>query len=137
MAFVFGAAFADEVVYRSVAEDGTVIYSDRPIEGATPVTLDVPNAALRAAAGGNTARRDPGGERGGARDEPEPREPADDELAEQRERNCEIATERVERYNAANRLYRTLENGEREYLDDDEIDEARAQAEADVETWCG
>jgi hypothetical protein len=33
-------------------------------------------------------------------------------------------------------LFRTLPNGEREYLSDAEIDEAKAKAAADVEASC-
>jgi hypothetical protein len=56
--------------------------------------------------------------------------------AERRVKNCEIAQDRVERYEISHRLYRTTPDGEREYLSDAEIDEARTRAQADVQEWC-
>jgi hypothetical protein len=34
------------------------------------------------------------------------------------------------------RLYREGEDGERDYLSDDELDNARAEAEKSVNEWC-
>lgn len=51
--------------------------------------------------------------------------------------NCEKAKTRLLTYNTARRLYRPLENGEREYLTDDELDGERAEAQALVDEWCG
>lgn len=122
-------------VYRSVAADGTVIYSDRPSgNDAVPVfvatrRVDAPPAPPAAAsrpAQQNTEAAQADAETG----------PTAAQIAEQRERNCATARDRVERYNMSHRLFRTLPNGDREYLDDAEVDRARAQAAADVETWC-
>lgn len=137
LAFAAATLWASDV-YRSVAPDGTVIYSDRPngpdaepvfvaAQRPTPAPFpsstepdeaDAPEAELAAFDEGEAQR-------------------IERELAEQRERNCSIARARVQNYNAAHRLYRELPNGEREYLDDAEIDQVRAQAAADVEAWCG
>ena len=54
------------------------------------------------------------------------------ELREQRQKNCETARERQERYSLSRRLFRTNADGEREYLDDAAVAEARAKAAADV-----
>jgi hypothetical protein len=58
------------------------------------------------------------------------------EVAAEKERNCAAARERSDRYKVSQRLFRTLPNGEREYLSDAELDEARAKADADVANWC-
>ena len=50
---------------------------------------------------------------------------------------CEIAREREQRYTVSRRLFRTNAAGEREYLDDAAVAEARAKAAADVKDWCG
>ncbi len=122
-------------VYRSVAADGTVIYSDRPSgPDAEPVFV--------AAVQGSTSPSPALEPERAAAEPPATIESAADarrferELAEQRERNCAIAQLRAQNYTAAHRLYRELPNGEREYLDDAQIGEARAQAAADVEAWC-
>ena len=45
--------------------------------------------------------------------------------------------ERMDRYTVSRRLVRTNADGEREYLDDSAVAEARAKAAADVQDWCG
>jgi len=59
------------------------------------------------------------------------------ELRAQRQKNCEVARETQQRYAISHRLFRTNAAGEREYLSDPEIDQARAKAATDVEDWCG
>jgi hypothetical protein len=127
-------------VYRSVEPDGTVVYSDRPGEGTervTIATLGGSSSTPRTAppTGGTPARNAaPQAEQLGT----EVRvEPTPEETAAERARNCAVAQERAERYRVSQRLYRTLPNGEREYLSDAELDEARARADADVANWCG
>lgn len=127
-------------VYRYVDDDGQVVYTDRPVPGAELVNVeasfigDGPRPRPSPTASDDSGSGEPGsggGENGGSG------EPGADELTpDQRAQNCERAQERRERYTNARRLYRTTEDGEREYLSSDEIDEARAQAAADVEQWC-
>ena len=133
LALAAASACAVEIVYRSIAPDGTVVYSDRPSEGATPVVLATSQAVQSSSQ--RTAARPRPNPASSAAGRPEGQQSAADRAAE-RARNCATARERVEQYSTAHRLYRTLENGEREYLNDGEIDEARNRAAADVETWC-
>lgn len=124
-------------VYRSIDANGVVKFSDRPDESAERIVVVT-------ASGAGQARSQP---RQSAQAQPaaEPvvvdggeveRQPTAAERAEERDRNCQIATERAERYRTSRRLYRELPNGEREYLDETELTSARADAEADVATWC-
>lgn len=132
--------YAQQQVYRSVDEQGNVVYSDRP-EGqdAEPVFIAVRRppgnpvgiAQPRARAGASeSAQQENLAAEMGA-------EPTAAQIAEQRARNCEIARERLELTLTSRRLYRTTAEGERQYLDEEEIDAARERAMADVETWCG
>jgi hypothetical protein len=130
---VFAATASAADVYRSVDANGNIVYSDRP-EGANPQLVSVfvpepatppPAASARPAAASEPGPGAPPAEQ--VRPEPTP---------EQRQQNCVVARERAERYAISHRLYRSLPNGEREYLNDAEIDEARARAAADVGTWC-
>jgi hypothetical protein len=66
-----------------------------------------------------------------------PEGPTAAELRQQRQKNCEIARERADRYTLSRRLFRTDSAGEREYLDEAAVAEARAKAAADVQDWCG
>jgi hypothetical protein len=128
--------FAAEV-YRSFDADGNVVYSDRPgdqgserIFVATPSPSSSPRPALTNE-GATPASAQP--EVLGGQIVVE-RTPA--EIAAERQRNCTAARERADRYKVSQRLFRTLPNGEREYLSDAELDEARAKADADVASWC-
>jgi catalase len=135
-------AFAAEV-YRSTAPDGTVSYSDRP-QGPNSefVVVNTPHAGPRtaqaqgpASGGGNAANNATPPEAPAA--PVAPTGPTAAQLRAERQKNCDIAREREQRYTVSRRLYRTNANGEREYLDDRQIDEARAKAAADVKDWCG
>lgn len=129
-------------VYRSIDSQGNVVYSDRPTDnGAEIVTINVDQIARSQPPA--TVRQPVAGDSEPASDSDAG--PLSDEIAgqasaalsaEQRARNCEIARERNARYEISRRLYRELPNGEREYLDDAEIDAAKAQAAADVGEWC-
>jgi len=121
-------------VYRYVDENGNVGYSDRPV-GQNPepivVTTYTPIAPPPTPAAAQPAPESPDETAQRERREPTPEERAGDRAA-----NCTIARERLERYAISRRLFRELPDGEREYLSDAEIDEARAGAAADVEEWC-
>jgi hypothetical protein len=123
-------------VYRSIDAQGNVVYSDRPSEdGSVKVAVrSTPPAAP-------AAERRPG--------DAVPPAPAADvpdqatieaaeraQLAEDRAANCAIARERNERYSTSRRLYRVGADGEREYLNDADLTQARNQAQADVSRWC-
>jgi hypothetical protein len=133
---VFGLAAE---VFRSVDENGVVVFSDRPKDAdAQRVFVATPGGQPQARNGNaqNDAGddgRDVGSE---ALNGEMPRDPTPEERAEERNKNCSVAQERAERYRISRRLYRNLPNGEREYLSDAELDEAKARAEADVANWC-
>ena len=129
-------------VYRTVDEKGNAQYSDRPDGGNTetltirtaPPSADPPAVAAADSAEQTKAASDTGDDVQG----PSPEQQAEQAArqAARRAENCETARGRVERYAISHRLYRTLPNGEREYLSDAEIDAARTRADADVKEWC-
>ena len=129
-------------IYRTTAADGTVTYSDRP-EGADSqfVSSVSPRAPRAAASGAQAPARPANGTAAGAPQAPQtptlPDGPSSAKLREERQKNCEIARETQERYTLSRRLFRTNAVGEREYLDDAAVAEARAKAAADVKDWCG
>jgi hypothetical protein len=147
---LLGTAAQGAEVYRSVAKDGTVVYSDRPENDnseyvTTVVTTHADTAAQRPAAGPNQANAAAGAANtapGVAPATPNapaplPAGPTAAQIRAERQKNCEIARERQQRYEVSRRLFRTNDKGEREYLDDKQIAEARAKAAADVKDWCG
>ena len=130
-------ALATEV-YRSVDENGHVVYSDRPGEltervVVRPVVDTFAASSARESGDDNRAQAtaaDPSlaGVNSG--------ETASQDDAAERARNCEVARERAETYSMSRRLFRTLPDGEREYLSDAEIEDARTRAQSDVANWC-
>ena len=134
---LLGTAAHGADVYRSTAPDGTVSYSDRP-QGAD--AQFVFSAATRPAARAPEAAPNAGGAAPSAPEAPAvptlPEGASAAELREQRQKNCEVAREREARYTVSRRLFRTNAAGEREYLDDAAVAEARSKAAADVQDWC-
>ena len=57
--------------------------------------------------------------------------------AEQKQQQCEQARDRLQTYLGARKLYREDANGERVYLDQAGIDEARQRAEEAIAEYCG
>ncbi|MDX1562079.1 MAG: DUF4124 domain-containing protein [Gammaproteobacteria bacterium] len=137
--FVAGA----QEVFRTVDETGTVIYSDRPRDEASERivirTARAQPAAPRAAGNANNTSNAGNDDDATTAQQPGamiPREATPDEIAEDRRRNCQLAQERNAAYSTAHRLFRTNAAGEREYLSDAELTEARNKAQSDVATWC-
>lgn len=127
-------------IYRSVDENGLVVYSDLPTGSAERI-------AVRTAAGRTAAAQASPAAEGSEESSEEagddspifaevPREPTPEEIAEDRARNCEYSRQMLETYSTSHRLYRQGADGERQYLSDDEIDAARAKAESNVAAWC-
>ena len=140
---LFGTAAYSADIYRSTAPDGTVSYSDRP-QGADAEFIAASSRGNRANAPA-PAVTNPRPATGGANAAPPeapatpalPQGPSSNELRAQRQKNCDVARETLERYTLSRRLFRTNQAGDREYLDDAAVAEARAKAAADVQDWCG
>jgi Domain of unknown function (DUF4124) len=131
-------------VYRSVDENGNVRYSDRP-EGPGSERVQIviahphatpPPAPTAAQGAAPSTEAPPATSQPGQDATAATHEPTAAEKAEERKHNCDVATERLERYQVSHRLYRSLPDGGREYLTDEEIDEARSKAAAEVDKWC-
>ena len=124
-------------VYRTVDENGHITYSDLPSDVAERVTVR-PIVDTFSASSGRESRQAESGPAGTdpamAAQETDSADQSQD--APDRAQNCQVARERAEAYSASRRLFRTLPDGEREYLSSAEIDEARARAQSDVANWC-
>lgn len=130
-----GASAAD--VYRSVDENGVVVYSDRPTDQTELIQINtaVPGARPTTAPQANGEESDDSALNSPLGAEI-PREGTPEEIASDRARNCAAATQMVTTYTQSRRLFRQNADGEREYLTGAEIDEAIARAESDAATWC-
>ena len=139
LTFAAGASASD--IYRWTDEDGNVYYEDRPTGAPTEERVSISSNRTDSGAVDNRiqARLD----RQTARDEAkaaaadaEQQAAAQAEVEAERQQACERARARLETYLQARRLYRSDDNGERVYLDDDQRQEARQKAEDQITEFC-
>ncbi|MDJ0758255.1 MAG: DUF4124 domain-containing protein [Woeseiaceae bacterium] len=123
-------------IYKYVDEDGTVHYVDRP----TGVESEERVAFVARSRTANSSSTDNSGpdwrERRESRQEAQ--RAAEEEASQQAEREklCQESRDRLQQYNQARRLYRTDEQGERVYLDEEQIQEARQKVADLIEEHC-
>ncbi len=136
------AAAEEFSVYKWVDENGVPQYTDRPPTTAMAERTGIHSA--RTTSSSVQARKKSLNERiktqqTRRKEKREDQANADQQrqqTLEQRAANCEQAREREKAYMGSRRLYRPLPNGEREYLSDEELDAARAEARQAVREWC-
>lgn len=133
--------YASEI-YKWTDAQGNVHYGDRPSGAPTEQRMNITykrtdssalQARAQARADGNKAIRDGLDARA---DERKNQEQLRAE-AEERKQKCVEYRGKLETMVTARRLYREDENGERVYLDDKQINEARQRAEELVAEYCG
>ena len=135
-----GGAAANEI-YKRVDADGNVYYEDRPTGAAGEERLDI---TYRRTDSGVVrqrvqARVDAQATREEARSVAAAREQeaAEQQAAEEeRKKRCEDSRARLETYLQSRRLYRTDDNGERVYLDEEQTREARRRVEEQIAENC-
>ncbi len=135
-----GGATANEI-YKWIDENGNVHYEDRPSGAASEERIDI--TYRRTNRGAVQKRVQSRLDAQASREEQQSvaaaaaREAADNEAAEaERQKACERSRARLETYLQSRRLYRTDDNGERVYLDDEQCAEARRKAEEQVTEFC-
>ncbi|MFQ6006107.1 MAG: DUF4124 domain-containing protein [Woeseia sp.] len=134
-----GMAFAGEI-YRWTDEQGNVHYVDRPTGEPTEERLDISSKPTdpakvqarlqqrreaRAAAAQATASA--------------PEGPTEEELRAQaleRQEQCDSYKARLQKFLTSRRLYKLDDNGDRVYLDEDEMLAARERVQSQVEEFC-
>ena len=143
-AVVTGALAAE--IYKWTDDDGNIHYGDRP----TGDGLTMPNQVERVAIASRRTNSDQvqSGvdarlKRESARAETataaaDARKEADAQRAqaEDRAEKCGAYRERLQKLLTSRRLYRLDDNGEREYLDEGQMDATRAQVQLQVEEYC-
>ena len=134
-----GTVVAGEI-YKWTDEDGNIHYEDRPIadevERLNVISRSTDNASVQASI---DARREHEVQRMDARTQRDEAKQAAAEakaIAEQREVQCQASRSRMERYLRSRRLYRQDEAGERVYLDEEQIMEAREDTQEMIQKYC-
>jgi hypothetical protein len=140
-AIMLAAGASANEIYKWTDEEGNVHYEDRPSGAPTEERLAL--NYRRTDTGAVRQRINAQHERQAARSEAQSeaelaeREAAEKAAAEeQRKLACGRARTRLETYLQSPRLYRTDDNGERIYLDDEQRREARREAEEQVNELC-
>ena len=135
-----GVCAAGEI-YKWTDENGNVHYQDRPtgdvdLERVDIVSRDTDNSAIQARLAAN---REAQLEAEEAAAEAEPEKTREELRMEQlaREDQCQSYRDKLDTFLNARRMYRETENGEREYLDDEQQLEARAKVEEKIAEYCG
>jgi hypothetical protein len=133
-----GAALSGEI-YKWTDDDGNVQYEDRPTgEDVELVAFssNTDSTAVRVSIDARRANEAARADKRSRRDE-KSQETADAQLAaDQRVQKCEESRTRMETYLTARRLYKEGEAGERIYLDDSQIMDARSKAQDDIQKYC-
>ena len=135
-ALIAWSGMASAVVYKWVDAQGKLQYGDRPPDGvhAEVVELLVPHSASTRPAASTPAPA--------ARNVPVTAKDSDDkkavaqDVAQTRDKQCSDAQDRYKRLIEGRRLYKTGPDGERQFMNSEEIDTERLNAKRDIDNIC-
>jgi hypothetical protein len=138
-ALAFSGTALSGDIYKWTDEDGNVHYEDRPTGDEVELvafTSSTDSSAVRASIDARHANEAARADARSKRNETD-QEAAEQQLAAaERVQKCQDSRTRMETYLTARRLYKEGDAGEREYLDDSQIMEARAKAQEDIQKYC-
>lgn len=141
MAMTLASGSLANEIYKWTDENGDVHYEDRPTGAATEERLDMSynrtNSAdvqrrTQARVDARTAREEARSVAAASEKEAAENEATAADLAQK----CDKARARMDSYLQSRRLYRTDDNGERVYLDEEQRQEARQKAEEQISEFC-
>lgn len=139
-AFVFSASAVAGEIYKWVDEEGNVHYEDRPtvddVERVAVISNDTNSSSVQASINARRAHESARADARSKKEEEQQKAAEIERLAAEREQKCTESRSRMERYLQARRLFKEDESGERVYLDDAEVMEARSQAQDDIQAYC-
>ena len=139
-ALAFSASAVAGEIYKWTDEDGNVHYEDRPdgkeVERVAINSSSTNNSAVSASNDARRAREDARSDARSQRDLDQQRAAEEELLAADRAKKCQESRSRMETYLQARRLYKEGDDGERVYLDDSQIMEARDEAQEDIQAFC-
>ena len=137
-ALIAWSGMASAVVYKWVDAQGKVQYGDRPPDGvhAEVVELLVSHSgSSRSASTSTTAPAARNASVPVAKDADDKKTVAQD-VAQTRDKQCADAQDRYKKLIEGRRLYKTGPDGERQFMNSEEIDTERLNAKRDVDTIC-
>ncbi len=137
-ALIAWSGMAGAVVYKWLDVQGKVHYGDRPPDGVHAEVVEnlgthsghaTPARAPEAAPPPKTANQP-------NQDEAAAKKAVADDVSQTREKECAEAQERYRKLIEGRRLFKTGNDGERQYLTSEEIDTQRMDAKRDVDAIC-
>lgn len=146
------AVMAADDVYKWKDAEGRVRYTDAPPPGKIPyqnmsrkkqpasnadaASQDdqavAPSAEAKSGATGKTAA----GKKQSADAEAKRKEQENLAIKKTRDENCANARNELINYKIGGRMYKVDENGERVFIDDQQIESGKAAAQKEVDRWC-
>jgi hypothetical protein len=129
------SSLASAVVYKWVDAQGKIMYGDRPPDGVHAEVVEL----LGTRASQNPAPPAPAPKMKSTPDAPpaaEAKKAVAADVEQTREKQCADAQDRYKKLIEGRRLYKTGDNGERQYLTSEEIDAERIDAKRDVDDIC-
>lgn len=133
------AALASEI-YKYIDADGHVIYVDRPSGDPTEQRLAIASkptdrATVQARIQARVDAKNAVRESAAYTPEPSTRDEGRDER-DKRQQRCQMFRDRLQEYVQSNRLYRNDSQGERVYLDEEQMRAARDAVEQQIQEHC-
>jgi Domain of unknown function (DUF4124) len=138
-ALIVWSGMASAVVYKWVDAQGKLQYGDRPPDGVHAEVVEglgshtSTSSARPASSSASTATTTPAGN--SAKDQ-DIKKTVDQDVAATRDKQCADAQAAYKKLIEGRRIYKTGENGERQYLTSDQIDSERINAKRDIDATC-
>jgi hypothetical protein len=134
------AGTASGQIYKWTDEDGNVHFTDKPVaEEAERVAIQSKRTDAAKVQAQVQARADAAAKAAEEEAAATPQGPTEEELQarlEERAKKCATYRERLQRFVQSRRIYREDEAGERVYLSEEEMQEAREKVENQVQEYC-
>jgi hypothetical protein len=136
------SAVASASVYKWIDAQGNVHYSDRPPEGESQIVEIASSPSSRARAPARSSSEPKQREStpqtdGKQKAEQATQQAVNSDVAKSRAKQCEEAKARYQTAIDSHKLYKMGKNGEREYLNDAELSQARLDARRTRDESCG
>jgi hypothetical protein len=136
-ALIAWSGMASAVVYKWVDAQGKLQYGDRPPDGvhAEVVEMLVAHSASTRAAAPTAPAAKNAAVPAAPKDADDKKAVAQD-VAQTRDKQCTDAQDRYKKLIEGRRLYKTGPDGERQFMNSEEIDTERLNAKRDIDTIC-
>jgi hypothetical protein len=136
-ALIAWSGMASAVVYKWTDAQGKVLYGDRPPDGvhAEVVELLVSHASRGAPTKTETSQPPKTAANAPPKDNAD-KKAVDEDVAQTRDKQCTEAQDRYKKLIEGRRLFKTGPDGERQYMNSQEIDTERLNAKRDIDAIC-